>query len=550
MHRRWVQRPWARWLLVLALLPAAPLAADEAAPDLEAFARRLTEPAGLWLTLWEIGEAGPAAAPLVPAVAQHLARGHEVTRRLAAEALGRIGASDPIAERALVEALRGARGLLEETVLRALVDLGAGVPFRGELPEAITFASTPALRALEAAYTQKIVLADEVAWLEACRVEALAHAQRLQDDRIFRLGEQVKANVAASAAGAPGLEVTTHWSAPFLLVGVRPRRPASTQGDPGPAVRSLRALAAPDPNVEAGLAAAAEVCQGVYRAVLAAHGEELGLKPLEDPFGGRSDLKLQRRSYAEGFPMQIWCVERGLRAFGGMGVVPQRDPERPVVIVEPATQGRWGAEAGPRVGSATARALRLAFTRQHAGWRHPRNPFDAWWAVSAVVDLWGSARRDTTGAMAFATEPPMLAAWRARVHARESQGPKASGADLFPPLARLLELRRSTEAMEWALAEGIDPSVGVVLFAAQATGFACFLRDHADPARRACWPALLKLVLADASEPETQRRALGLPDAEDLEALEAEFRAWWRAGLGLAAPDAPPRPPEAPDAPR
>ncbi len=530
-------------VLVLSLLRESPTEQDGTEQPLDA--------GDALAALWAAGERGPAAAPQVPAVLRHLEGKQPVARRLAAEALGKIG----VRSTEVLQALRRAHGqgdaLLDRAIELALAALGGGVVVGDEMPEAITWASTPSLEALELAVTQGSVRSEELPLLERCRQEARRHAARIEGDRVFRLGEQVGANLVRSLPDLPWLEHETLWSPPFLLValGERTAEPPVAGGAADEQVPlSLRPILERAPRFRALLERSAEVCQAVYRDVLARHGAALDLRPLEDPYGGRADLSIHNRSFADGYPLTIWVfagrpvMDRlsqegppgfwltGRRAPQGVSAFFEGDAfGRATVIFESVAAHEDAERVGLMAWSAAA-AVQHGFLRQRGAWRGVGPSLDP--LGEAIHYQWAAWERGESGRLAPARTPWKFKLWRAL-----RDGYVAKGKRPWFALAELLGFSSSTDAMRAVADRGFDPRDGGELAKAQAWAFAQFLSTHADPERRAQWGRLLALRMEARFAMADIRTALRVRDEEDWEALDAEFAPW------LDATFAPPAPP-------
>jgi|GEM_PF-5216018 len=541
--------------VLLAALPVRTpeVRADEQPVDLKSLEQRLGEPLWAWRALWEAGEAGERAHPLVPLIVRHLEGPHPVARRLAAEALGKIGPLAREAEVPLLRAYRTGGALLDRAIELALPAIGPWVPVDAELPEAITFASTPCLRALAQASVQGFVHADELALLDRCRQEARRHAARIEADRLFRLGEQIGANVVGSLPSLPWLESETIWSPPFLLIALGERKPEASVEDAASSAeepQSLRALIERAPRFNALLEGSAEVCQAVYRDVLARHGAALELRPLESPYGGRPDLPIHSRSFADGYPIPIWIfVGPGVRqrlarsAPRDFWLAGREMPEHVrawfdhdgsgrASVVADEIQATRGPNAAGLVAWSVAAALEHAFERQRRSWRNAVGDDDS--LRRAIICQWGSWERVESGRLARATGPWKRLVWRELASAAWRRGVRPWFA-----LERLLAFESGNDAMQAAADLGFDPRVGGELAKAQAWAFSQFLVTHADLERRAQWEQLVARRLDGRLSPSDIRSVLRIRDDDDWHSLDKEFALWLDATFPPGAP-APP----------
>jgi hypothetical protein len=539
-------------VMVLSLRRETPTAEDGAEQPLASRLEAL-ESGDALLALWAAGEQRAAAAPHVPAILEHLEGSQPAARRLAAEALGKIG----VRSAEVLQALREAHGqgdvLLDRAVELALAALGGGVVVGDEMPEAITWASTPCLEALELAIEQGGVRSEELPLLERCRQEARRHAARIEADRLFRLGEQAGANLVSSLPALPWLEHQTLWSPPFLLValGERVAEPPDAGGAAEGMPRSLRPILERAPRFGALLESSAEVCQAVYRDVLARHGAALELRPLEDPYGGRADLPIHTRSFADGYPLTVWVFVGSLvmdrlskEGPPGFWLTGFRPPPGASAFFDGDAFGRASvifgraaatneAECVGLMAWSAAAAVQHGFLRQRRAWRNVHPALDP--VGEAIHYQWAAWERLESGRVAPARTP-----WKFELLRALSTGYVARGKRPWFTLDQLFGFSDHTEAMRVAAERGFDPRDGREIAKAQAWAFAQFLSAHPDPERRAQWVRIVARRMEGGLAPADIRGLLGIRDEEDWEALEVEFAPWLDNTFSPPAPPADP----------
>lgn len=149
---------------------------------------------------------------------------------------------------------------------------------------------------------------EEIAHAREAVAAMREHARRLADDRLYRLGDAARANLATD----PDLRdyvYATAWAPPYLVCYARGEEISEydlRQIPDGRRRREIRALVrkrreALHPAAEE----AARVLTWLDAEFLRRFGARHGLEPLEAPWGGRGDYPTGVRSYPDGAVLQV-----------------------------------------------------------------------------------------------------------------------------------------------------------------------------------------------------------------------------------------------------
>jgi hypothetical protein len=508
--------------------------------------RQLDDPAERWRALRRLASRGEEALPAVTRLTELLRDEDVLTRRLAVEALGNVG---PAAGVSTEDMLRFVHGLETDEVVRFLVEralerIGGWTRFTHQIPEEITFLERPFLKVVQAAAKREWLKREDAVVAERCWRETLAHACRLETDRVYRLGEQAHAFLAQDHP----FEFEVLWSPPFLICA------SDATGRPSPfelAKRPRPDREVPLAEIEAQprrfepvLAASARVAQAVHANLRREYGETLDLRPLEDEFGGRPDYARTVRSYAEGHPIVLWVwtsdrafteAGRTLRTNYGSSVgmicmLPMGG--RPVQVVAPDA-GHIDPE---RVGFASTTALLYAWRRQANNWRYGGD--DALWNP-----LWIGLCADQAGRTSGDDAHPASARMPEFVREafavqREVMSALKRPEPAWMPVAEHLKVGGYNEVAFWLQKQGLNPNLASALHRGQSYAFVRWLSSSPDPRHREALVSGLRALLKNEDPTPAMRAALGVVNEDDWDPIDAAFREWLR--VETAAPAAEP----------
>jgi hypothetical protein len=411
--------------------PPAPPEAQARAIPVGDLVRALDDPAERWRALRRLASRGEDALPAVPRILVLLGDEDELTRRLAAEALGSVG---PAAASAAEEPLRAAHARDRDEVFRFMVEralarIGGWSRFTHDMPEEVTFVGRPFLRVVEEAARREWLRGEDAAVADRCWRKTLEHVRRLQTDRLYRLGEETHARLASGER----VVFESVWAPPFLVCASDGSlRPAETPSEEASAAERKRPLAEVEAEARKHgvlLKSGAEVAQAVYRHVQRRHGKALDLRPLEAEYGGRPDLGPAVRSFVDGFPIVLWiwsspeAFERAKILFRWrfsrsediLCLLPDDGIVHVVAGADPAVEGGLDVE---RTGFAACAGLLRSWRMQANNWRNADVLMDPI-TVGLCAEEAGW-RRDETGKLGF-TGAPKLFRRSLRVHVESAR---------------------------------------------------------------------------------------------------------------------------------
>jgi hypothetical protein len=553
-----VRRPFAP------LESPAPVAESPApvAGEVEGLVRSLDAPVGSrWAALWRLREMGPASLSALPRLVELLGSEEPLTRRLAAEVLGRIGPEAVAAQDALRTAWDASQDKeLDFAIEGAMERIGGWTCFPHEVPEAITFLEHPFLRVVEEAHRRTWLKGEDAEIAARAWRQTQEHARRLVSDRLYRLGDQTLALMLASNVGQ-NLTFESLWSPPFLLCAsdgaLRTSRflGPSKRGTEVAERRTLAELAAEPKHFAGLLGAATEVAQTVYGRMLAEHAPTLALKRLEDEFAGRPDLRLGVRSFADGFPMVLWLwagrdthdpeAPRGridLGLFGhGANLARQEallylpaDGWMAAQVSALDGKGRRESLDVSSMAFGAAATLLEAFRRQANQWSNPRLHWDAV-ALGFCASLAGW-KHDLDGRLV----PAEPAIFRSALQEYAVATAADAGKTRWVPLREHVEMEGWKQVSAWLTKHGSsgNGNEGIALHRGQSWGLGKFLGSSPDVARRGAWAEALRALLR-REKPASWVHALGPRTEGEWAAMQSEFATFLDGLVAAEVPDAP-----------
>jgi hypothetical protein len=498
------------------------------------------------------GETPAAHAPRAPTAADG-----EPTVRGEAASAGRHGASD--IGRDVGAALDVARRLLGAVRRTLLYALGYR-EFTGDVDEDICFRDYDYIRTVEQAAAQRWFPPTQRGAYRAARKalrETREHRRRLIEDHRFRAADAARARIAADPRLATYLHAT-HSEPPFLMC-YGTHTPVS-DGDraatasAGGRHASLEALQAKQSSYAGLLATRATLFDQLYAEFLNGYGTSLHLADLAAPYGGRPDLPVGVRSYADGVPLVVWIFEDPealARHWHGeewrfpLSRVPDHVGWRDGWVWTHDARGAPD-ERVSRIQhhlALVSRQLLYWFTRQRNRWRIP--PPEQGFFAEGFARWMGGVRMTQEGELRFpGIHLPSLRALQQAVRQFEDHDQPYR----VYPLREFVDFGTSHDATVYAVEHwGVSPMVAHDLYTQQAYAFVLFLNEYGQGRYKQGFLRLLDAVLG--REPASAQQfaaALRLRDESDWAKLASAFRAFLledlaERDLAAYAWDVPPR---------
>lgn len=381
--------------------------------------------------------------------------------------------------------------------------------------------------------------ADQAAWDAAheALTELRAHVESLTTDAGLRAGLTLRENLATDAIWGR-YDFIAHWAAPWLICMSDGSLRATPQAPVDQATslvqRSERMAIRRD--LEHRTQEKGVLLQQLYAAWMKRFAGPLGLQPLMDPYGGRPDLPVGVRSYADGVPLLLWAFDdlESMWAYARGVSSPFVSPvgwARP--LSRPGGMLTWDVasdDAGRRteirrtVGCG-AYALHEAFFLQRHDWRPPPSPaYD--FLARGLVEWWSAVKVDASRHVDFiGINVDICRAIQRMAAEREAVGAT------YPvfPLVDLTAFTAWHEPTERSIRLwGLPDPVGGALFEQQSWALVHFLETH-DGGRYAgrlvmLLDEALKQPRRDPSLQPAFRQAMGITSDEDWTRLDAEFQ--------------------------
>ena len=405
--------------------------------------------------------------------------------------------------------------------------------FTGEVPEAISLIPFDMARTIDRARERRWFDDDEAYRLsQAALARAQDYAARLESDRLHRAFDGA-IRVVASDPDLARFPFDAMFVPPYVICAAREGK----DSDPSQAVFDLPALREQRLREYAERATTrtrrmtelGRLLRQTYVEFLRRHGERANLHDLLEPFGGRPDLPISKRSFRDGCPLLVWITDE----------MPRRGPPVPFV----ADDGRLvvlgddldDVRSPPYVVEYASLQLLHWFRRQRNEWggnRESEGFFDVGFPA-----LWSAVDVSPDGALSWRP----VGSWREFFATWREAKPRMP---LFP-LKDLVRFESPRDAFAYAANGGeFATGISVAVFREESTALLAFLRDGAQGTRREAYEsfvaAMLDLPPPGASVPSTFEDRFGLRSAADWTALDAEFRAY----VTEAAKN-PPKEPEA-----
>jgi len=425
--------------------------------------------------------------------------------------------------------------------------------FPHDVPEEISYRRYPFVRIVEEAGAQRW-FDDPVPYANALEafVACQKHAARLTNDPAYSALDVVRRGIDQDEFLRP-YNYDAIFASPFLICYSTKERIDEAalwrlpKAERAKAWTELDARRIPYKRV---LAEKARIYTQVYTRFLAQYGERCDLKPLMDPYGGRADYPLGKRSFREGCPLVVWVfsdakawkthheevIGKPVAALV-MGYVDGFSGR--VLCYDHAPEDREG-ELLAHTRFATLSAL-YWFHRQRNEWSQRRIPYDFF--TRGFPDWFSAATVAKDRTLSFVrwnrVQLQKLLAWKSVA---------TNSRHLMPifPLKDLLSLEGPNAVRAYGVERwGLEV---ITLFRGQCWAFFAFLDHAADGKRRPVIAKLLDDYLMAPREEEgymlgQAREKLGITTDADWAALDAEFATFYADLLSKDPASIGPMPP-------
>jgi hypothetical protein len=384
----------------------------------------------------------------------------------------------------------------------------AGGTFHHDLPDSIDPLLHPAAAAVEVANRLGTLDPTRRALAEKAWKEVSAHAARLESDAFARSAEAALAHAVLPHV-KNGEHVQTKVLPPFVVIYASKERHDEWRAldDPGSGASSSD-VARDASEVRETLDRVAGAFHAVYDEFLRRYALAADLVDLARPYGGRPDLPLGKRSFAEGFPLLVWVrrspdeVPMGPRFYESFR---SQDDGAESLLNEMAI---LDAPAKSRLEEIAVAQVLQAFRRQKNEWAH----------VYVPATFFGAGF------------PTLLA--RAVRGDRSERSPFEGPLPAFVPTHDLVGADRPPSPPPKVPAMGDAEPPGPAIPRAEAWALLHFLDRGADGKRHDAFTRFVADMLSsdvrvESYAPSKFVAEFGLNTPADWEAFDAEFRPWY-----------------------
>jgi hypothetical protein len=415
------------------------------------------------------------------------------------------------------------------------------VKFAHELPEAITQTKGhDFISAFETARKQRWLQGeDEIRLATEAKKQVDEHARRLLEDRVYRAGESIFANVSKDQF-LRDYNLAVRWAAPHLICYASKDRLSDLDLLGMPKKERQKAqeeIAARRRAYQPLLDEKEKIYGQLYAEFNRRFQKSVGLQDLTAEWGGRPDYKVGVRSFQDGVPLVIWVFDNkesinGYHKHSGKNI-----PDYAagyfewstawVFLYDERNEGEARVfEIGKNLHEG-AHQLEHWFGRQLNSWREPKHSQS--WFGEGMAEYFGAHKMKADGTIEFIG---MNVSRLGEARAQQAQL-KQRGKEY--PIVELHEMVTWTnygQAGEYANKRQYDPSWGMGMFIYQ-QGWAFFhmCMDGLNGKYREKLDAYLKSVLMREEGPEAFRRAFKIRDEDDWEPLQKDFDAYMKGLL-------------------
>lgn len=387
---------------------------------------------------------------------------------------------------------------------------------------------------------------DDIRIANDAKKKALEHARLLREDRVYRAGNDIWANMLKSdnfkdSKGVP-YNFAHRWAAPHLICYSSQDAVSEFQllsiTDKKERKKKLAELAEKRKQFEPLLDEKERIYRALNTQLLAKFGDLFGVKNLADEWGGRPDYKVGVRSFQDGCPVVVWIFDSH-DSFN-------KYHEEKKIGIPPGVAGYFnqqtemiylfdeGNEGDARIFEVAknlhegTHQLHYFFARQINKWAHV--PFSQSWIGEGLSEYFGAHKIADDGTVDF------IGLNYSRLKEAQEIAAQFKAQNKEYPIVDLKEMvswKRYSEAVDYAGKIGLqNPGMGHLLFIyEQGWAFFYMCMDNLDGKYRKQLSDYFRMVLNKEEGQDVFRRAFKIKDDDEWEPLQKEFATFMKGLL-------------------
>jgi hypothetical protein len=408
------------------------------------------------------------------------------------------------------------------------------VKFDYSVPEAITLTKGRPFVAAVEEFRRKRWLQDEndIQLAEEAKKQTEEHGKRLLEDRVYRAGESIWANLLQKP-GFKEYNFAVRWAAPHLICYTSKDALSDFElvkiTNKAERKQKLKELAEKRAKWEPILDEKEKIYSQLYVEFNKRFKEACGLGDLAAEYGGRPDYKPNVRSFMDGCPAIIWIFDNkdswtqyhkdqkiDIPSFAA-GYF--NDETEFVYLYDEGNEGDARIfEIAKNLHEGTHQ-LHHFFARQLNNWR--KTGISQSWIGEGLAEYFGAHKMKRDGTIEF-TQLNYSRMREAQEIAKELKAAK-----LEYPIAEISEMVKWTsygEATQYAVKRGVQPGLGMSLFIYQQGAMLLYMcMDGLDGKYKKQMGDYFKMVLMQREGQEPFRVAFGIRDEDEWEELQKDF---------------------------
>jgi hypothetical protein len=380
---------------------------------------------------------------------------------------------------------------------------------------------------------------EELALANKAKAETEAHVKRLQTDRTYRAGDQIRAFIKNSRPKLRQYNFSMRWAAPYLICYATKERVSEFDLMEMPREerrKKLEEMAKSRKRYDRILDEKAKIYQQLYERFMSTYKERLGLGDLSEEWGGRPDYPQNYRTYKDGCPLIVWIFDtkESWREYHNE-VIKSPIPEFAagyfesqygwVYLYDEKGDGGRRFEIGKNLHEG-CHQLQFWFNKQMTKWRQPY--FQQDWLGEGLAEYHGAANMDKQRNLEFhGMNVPRLQEMRRMVDGMK----KANKEYPIFPLRYMIQFKTYQEMQNWGAREwGIPQGMVMGLFYQQSWAFMHFLHEYEGGKYRekfnVYFDNFLRRPPDDRAATRAFRQAFKFHEDEDWEDIQKEFEAY------------------------